>query len=106
MANLLQISSPFGRAMETVNRLKMSLTVYPILLDAKLHNKISEIEIDNIIATCSESYSFPTNLDLDPPVNGLAPLTQAQIMRKALYEKNSLESLKKELIEQSENQKS
>tara|TARA_A100001388_G_scaffold97107_1_gene70823 strand:- start:316 stop:570 length:255 start_codon:yes stop_codon:yes gene_type:complete len=84
----------------------MSLTVYPILLDAKLHNKISEIEIDNIIAACSESYSFPTNLDLDPPVNGLAPLTQAQIMRKALYEKNSLESLKKELIEQSENQKS
>ena len=106
MANLLQISSPFGRAMETVNRLKMSLTVYPILLDAKLHNKISEIEIDNIIAACSESYSFPTNLDLDPPENGLAPLTQAQIMRKALNEKNSLESLKKELIEQSENQKS
>ena len=89
MANLLQISSPFGRAMETVNRLKMSLTVYPILLDAKLHNKISEIEIDNIIAACSESYSFPTNLDLDPPVNGLAPLTQAQIMRKALNENNS-----------------
>ena len=50
MANLLQISSPFGRAMETVNRLKMSLTVYPILLDAKLHNKISEIEIDNVFA--------------------------------------------------------
>ena len=45
-------------------------------------------------------------MDMDPPVNGLAPLTQAQIMRKALYEKNSLESLKKELIEQSENQKS
>ena len=106
MANLLQISSAFGRTMETVNRLKMSLTVYPILLDAKLHNKISEIEIDNIIAACSESYSFPTNLDLDPPVNGLAPLTQAQIMRKALNENNPIESLKKELIEQSENQKS
>ena len=71
-----------------------------------MHNKISEIEIDNVIAACCEGYSFPTNLDLDPPVNGLAPLTQAQIMRKALNKNNPIESLKEELIKQSENQKS
>ena len=36
----------------------------------------------NVIAACAEGYAFPTNLDRDPPLGGLAPQTQAQLMRR------------------------
>lgn len=35
MANLLQVNCAFGRAMETVDRSKMSLALYPKLLEAQ-----------------------------------------------------------------------
>jgi len=34
----------------------------------------------------AEGYSFPTNLDRDPPLYGLAPETQAALFRRALAE--------------------
>ena len=37
-----------------------------------------------MIAACAEGYAFPTNLDRDPPLGGLAPQTQAQLMAQAL----------------------
>ena len=37
-------------------------------------------------AACAEGYSFPTNLDLDQPVGGLAPPTRAQILGQAVAE--------------------
>ena len=40
----------------------------------------------NAIAAAAEGYSFPTNLDRDPPIGGLAPQTQAQLMGQALAE--------------------
>ena len=73
IANLLQVSSAFGRAMESVDRLKMSLTLYPALKDLLADNAITAAEADNAIAACAEGYSFPTNLDRDPPIGGLAP---------------------------------
>ncbi len=42
--------------------------------------------IANVIAACAEGYSFPTNLDRDQPVDGLAPPTQAQILTRAVTE--------------------
>jgi len=106
MANLLQISSAFGRAMETVNRLRMSLSIYPFLLEKKLTSKLSEFEIDNIISACSEGYSFPTNLDLDPPKNGKAPITQSQIMKNALNKQKTFVELNNDLLSLEEKQKS
>jgi hypothetical protein len=41
-------------------------------------------ELLNAIHACAEGYSFPTNLDLDPPIGGLAPTSQSQIMEEAL----------------------
>jgi ectoine hydroxylase-related dioxygenase (phytanoyl-CoA dioxygenase family) len=82
VANLLQVSSAFGRAMETVDRQRMSATLFPAL--KKLKNKLSPSETANAIAACAEGYSFPTNLDRDPPVGGMAPKTQAQLMSEAL----------------------
>src|SRR5271157_2403521 len=60
IANLLQVSSAFGRAMESVDRLKMSLRLYPAL-KGLLNNTITAAEADNAVAATAEGYSFPTN---------------------------------------------
>ncbi len=83
MANLLQISSPYGRAMESVDRVRMANALYPVLLGM---NELTERERATAIAAAAEGYAFPTNLDRDPPVGGLAPQTPAQLMVQALRE--------------------
>ncbi|MBW8787044.1 MAG: phytanoyl-CoA dioxygenase family protein [Rhizobium leguminosarum] len=98
VANLLQISSAFGRAMETVNRERMSARLFPAL--KALQGRLSPDEIANAVAACSEGYSFPTNLDRDPPLGGLAPKTQAQLMHEALKEGWSAEVFAAALAEQ------
>ena len=85
-ANLLQVSSAFGRAMETVDRDKMCRLLYPALERVLGTGLCSPAEIAAAIAATAEGYSFPTNLDRDPPVNGLAPETQAAFMERALKE--------------------
>lgn len=100
VANLLQVSSAFGRAMETVNREKMSATLFPAL--KRLRGKLSSDEIANAVSACAEGYSFPTNLDRDPPLGGLAPKTQAQLMHEALKEGWSDEAFTAALAEQAE----
>ena len=95
MANLLQVSSAFGRAMESLDRSGMTRKLYPIL--AKNNHNLSEKEIDTAITSCAEGYSFPTNLDTAPPLDGLAPETQANLFRRALTEKMSISDFEKEL---------
>jgi len=84
MANLLQVSSAFGRAMETVDRVRMAETLYPSLLQGKARGSLGAAELDAAIAACAEGYAFPTNLDRDPPLGGLAPRSQQDLMRSAL----------------------
>jgi ectoine hydroxylase-related dioxygenase (phytanoyl-CoA dioxygenase family) len=100
IANLLQVSSAYGRAMECVDRTRMSAALYPALL--ALGNELSPEECANAIAACAEGYSFPTNLDRDPPLYGLAPETQAQLMVKALAEKWPAEEFSRALEKQAE----
>jgi ectoine hydroxylase-related dioxygenase (phytanoyl-CoA dioxygenase family) len=80
MANLLQISSAFGRAMETVDRAAMCRALYPVLRDFPG-------TVANVVAAAAEGYSFPTDLDRDQPIGGLAPQTQAELLQQALSEK-------------------
>ena len=103
MANLLQVSSAFGRAMESLNRSEMTRMLYPIL--AKNSDKMNEAEINAAITSCSEGYSFPTNLDTAPPLDGLAPETQANLFRRALKEEMSFVDFKKELLLHDKNKK-
>jgi ectoine hydroxylase-related dioxygenase (phytanoyl-CoA dioxygenase family) len=84
IANLLQVSSAYGRAMESVDRLKMSLTLYPTLRTLLADGAIGAEAADNAVAACAEDYAFPTNLDRDPAIGGLAPQSQASLMRQAL----------------------
>jgi ectoine hydroxylase-related dioxygenase (phytanoyl-CoA dioxygenase family) len=80
MANLLQVSSAFGRAMESIDRAAMCRRLYPVLESLDM----DRADRDAAIASCAEGYSFPTNLDRDPPAGGLAPETQAALFRRAL----------------------
>ncbi len=86
IANLLQVSSAFGRAMESVDRLKMSVKLYPALKGLRNDGAITAAEADNAVAACAEGYAFPTNLDRDPPIGGMAPKSQQDLMRQALKE--------------------
>src|SRR5271167_720424 len=86
IANLLQVSSAFGRAMENVDRLKMSLKLYPALKGLLADNAITAAEAENAVSAAAEGYSFPTNLDRDPPKGGMAPKSQQDLMRQALKE--------------------
>ncbi|MCT4610857.1 MAG: phytanoyl-CoA dioxygenase family protein [Pelagimonas sp.] len=85
-ANLLQVSSAFGRAMETVDRDRMCKLIFPQASLARQTNRLSTAELHAAIAATAEGYAFPTNLDRDPPTNGLAPETQAAFFRRALAE--------------------
>jgi ectoine hydroxylase-related dioxygenase (phytanoyl-CoA dioxygenase family) len=72
--------------MESVDRLKMSLKLYPALKGLLADQAIAAAEADNAVAACAEGYSFPTNLDRDPPIGGMAPKSQQDLMRQALKE--------------------
>jgi ectoine hydroxylase-related dioxygenase (phytanoyl-CoA dioxygenase family) len=72
--------------MESVDRLKMSLRLYPALKGLLDDNAVTAAEADNAIAASAEGYSFPTNLDRDPPKGGMAPKSQQDLMRQALKE--------------------
>ncbi|MNV53307.1 hypothetical protein D3C71_1454510 [compost metagenome] len=87
MANLLQISSAFGKPMETVNRERMMLALYPCLLQRLADQVLNAQELDAVIACTADGYAFPTNLDTDPPLHGLAPQTGQQLMLQALTER-------------------
>ncbi len=92
MANLLQVSSAFGRAMETVDRVAMCRALFPVLLSRRTAG-VPDRDLQNVIAASAEGYSFPTNLDLDQPVGGMAPQTQAELLRQAVAEQWSPEAL-------------
>ncbi|MGW0085622.1 phytanoyl-CoA dioxygenase family protein [Streptomyces sp. NPDC003393] len=96
MANLLQISSAFGRAMETVDREAVVNAVYPVLLKRKAQG-VGEDWLEHVIAASAEGYPFPTDLDRDPPVDGLAPSSQADLVRRALREEWAPGALRDEL---------
>ena len=95
LGNLLQVSSAYGRAMESVDRARMSKALYPLLRATNM----SARERANVIAASAEGYAFPTNLDRDPPLGGLAPLSQAGLVAKALVEGWSAEAFDKALDE-------
>jgi hypothetical protein len=84
MANLLQVSSAFGRAMEAMDRTAMCLSLYPALRWLKAEGRLSTAETAAAIGAAAEGYPFPTNLDTDPPVGGLAPESQAALVARAL----------------------
>lgn len=97
IANLLQVSSAFGRAMESVDRDRMIRALYPHL-QTLLHTEVlNTAAAHHAVAASSEGYAFPTNLDRDPPLGGLAPDSPQAWVRRALQDGWSAEQLNAQL---------
>jgi ectoine hydroxylase-related dioxygenase (phytanoyl-CoA dioxygenase family) len=91
MVNLLQASSPMVRAMEALDRAAMVRAVYP-------HLKAMDDTILRLaIAATAEGYPFPTNLDTDAAIGGLAPISQQGLLLRAVKEDWPAEQLDREL---------
>lgn len=86
VANLLQVSSAFGRAMEAVDRARVATAVFPALVQ-RAGAGWPEDAVGRVVAAAAEGYPFPTNLDLDQPVDGLTPPSQADLLARAVAER-------------------
>ena len=82
IANLLQISSTFAKPMETINLYRVIRHIYPALLTRL--DTISTNELTALLMVACDGYSFPSNLDTDPPVDGMAPVTMERLTHTAL----------------------
>jgi ectoine hydroxylase-related dioxygenase (phytanoyl-CoA dioxygenase family) len=99
MANLLQISSPFGRAMEALDRTAMVRAVYPALMAMRAAGR-SERDVASAVNATAEGYPFPTNLDHDQPIGSLAPPSQVDTVLTALADGLTPEQLDDALAQQ------
>jgi ectoine hydroxylase-related dioxygenase (phytanoyl-CoA dioxygenase family) len=104
IANLLQISSPFGRAMEALDRTAMVRAVYPALRAMKAAGR-TQRELLNAVVATAEGYAFPTNLDSDQPIGSLAPASQVDIVAAALADNLTAEQLDIALRDQDDRRK-
>ena len=105
MANLLQVSSAFGRAMGTVDTERVAAAVYPTLR-ARRAAGTSEQDLRNVVAAAAEGYPFPTNLDRDQPVGALVPESQAQLVWRALENDWDQQTFEAELAAQTARRRS
>lgn len=80
LANLLQISSAFGKAMEMIDHDRIQLACYESLKTISL----SDDALDTLLTIMSESYPFPSNLDRDIPKESLTPQSSKQLIEEAL----------------------
>ena len=99
MANLVQVSSAFGRSIESVDRTRMLLKMYPELLARTENGQLSPLELESVLSASANGYPFPTNLDLDQPVDGLIPQSQLQLVSELIAKRKTLEEAKNLLLE-------
>jgi ectoine hydroxylase-related dioxygenase (phytanoyl-CoA dioxygenase family) len=87
MANLFQISSAFGKAMESVDQQRMQLACY----DQLRQSQLSAEELSAAVTALSDSYPFSSNMDRDPPTASLRPVSGRDLLIQALAEQWSLD---------------
>ena len=96
-ANLLQISSAFGKPMETVDTLPLISRCWEGLTQKYGHEGMSN-GVQAIVAAITEGYPFPTNLDnRSPAPGGMAPEGERDIVTRGLEEAWTLEAVMKVL---------
>lgn len=84
VANLFQISSAFGRAMEIVDRTRLCRAIYPVLLSMLDEQQLDAGLLEDVIASAAEGYPFPANMDIDLGGTALRPPSQQEMLRDAL----------------------
>lgn len=105
MVNLLQVSSAFGKPMESLDSLTMVKSTWDDASQLFKDTGLSE-EIEALLPVLGESYPFPTNLDVQRPNAGnLAPGSEVDIIRNALVRGSSLAEVLQALENHSANRK-
>lgn len=89
-ANLLQISSAFGKPMETIDTLSLISRCWERLMQKYNQEGMSK-GVLAFVAAITEGYPFPTNLDKRPPTpGGMAPESEQDVILRGLEEGWSL----------------
>jgi ectoine hydroxylase-related dioxygenase (phytanoyl-CoA dioxygenase family) len=84
LVNLVQISSAFGKPMETIDALPLVESTWDVLTAAYKEQGLSD-EVKMFISAVGEGYPFPTNLDNNPPRNeNMAPDSEQDVIRDGL----------------------
>lgn len=85
-ANLLQISSAFGKPMEMIDTYPLIEKTWDGLLEVYKKDGLSD-EVRAFIGNVGEGYPFPTNLDRRvPETAGMAPESEQDLLIKGLKE--------------------
>ena len=98
-ANLLQISSSFGRTMETIDTAQIIGSCWDEV--RKLYEREGRkmgIRVNAVLNAMGEGYPFPTNLDHRPPApGGMAPESEVDVLRRGLIERWDTERVLEEV---------
>lgn len=101
-ANLIQVSSAFGKTMETIDTLPLIEKTFDVLV-AKYKAEGMSGEVDALIHAVADGYPFPTNLDSRPPApGGMAPESEQQILRRCVSSGAGKDKTMEELTEMRE----
>lgn len=94
-ANLLQISSAFGKTMEKIDFDAIVTACWDDLLaKAQKDGPENMGEVECAVRAMTDGYPFPTNLDKRPPApGGMAPESQTEIVLQALQERRTREEV-------------
>lgn len=83
-ANLLQVSSAFGKTMETIDSITLVAKCWDSL-QAKHRREGMTAEVTAFIAAVGEGYPFPLNLDNRAPApGGMAPESEQDLLMRGL----------------------
>ncbi|KAL3956570.1 hypothetical protein ACCO45_009416 [Purpureocillium lilacinum] len=93
MANLLQVSSAFGKPMETIDTRPLVESCWDELRRLHAEQGMSD-EVAAFVAAVAEGYPFPTNLDRNPPrSDDMAPQSEQDVILQCLEEHESKEEV-------------
>ena len=96
-ANLLQISSAFGKTMENLDSHEMVEACWEEL-EKKYSSEGWSLEVGSVVKALAEGYPFPTNLDIRVPgSDGMAPSSEQDLLKDGLTQFWSKEQVLGEL---------
>lgn len=94
-ANLLQVSSAFGKPMEMVDTIPVVQSCWDGLKEWFAKDRA---KTDVLVKALAEAYPFPTNLDKRPPApSGMAPESEQQIILRGLEGGSTVDQVVEEL---------
>lgn len=104
-ANLVQVSSAFGKTMESVDAVPLVEGCWGELTGKVEREGVSE-EVRCFVKAVAEGYPFPTNLDRRPPApGGMAPESEQGLLLRGLEERWDTERVVAELKKMREDSK-